>query len=83
MKRNFHLYAQQHKKRPPQKDVVTWFHLHLSTTKKSRKPQISYIVATVLCLHKSKEVVLNQLSPAPFSPTGTRSKGLTLFNLSS
>lgn len=33
--------------------------------KKSRKPQISYIVATVLCLHKSKEVVLNQLTLRP------------------
>ncbi|MCQ2963923.1 hypothetical protein, partial [Streptococcus sp.] len=62
-------------KTTPKKDVVTWFHLHLSTTKKSRKPQNSYIVATVLCLHKSNGRSIESANPAPFSPTGTRSKG--------
>ncbi|KUE94144.1 hypothetical protein AU080_00975 [Streptococcus equinus] len=47
----FHL---DKRKATSKKDVATWFHLHLSTTKKSRKPQIGYIVATVLCLHKKQ-----------------------------
>lgn len=59
------LFFRDKRKTTSQKDVVTWFHLHLSTTKKSRKPQISYIVATVLCLHKSKEGVLNQPTLRP------------------
>ena len=61
----YETFPRDKRKTTSQKDVVTWFHLHLSTTKKSRKPQTSYIVATVLCLHKSKEVVLNQPTLRP------------------